>query len=124
MKYFSGQIAFKIAVKTLVALIFLGPSAWAYSIDKISYNRASQSLMVTLSFEGGLKAHEFRALFDPCIKTTNPYQQAIRLVDTGWDDTGDNSLTENVEIDLSQSECLPAEVTVFISNRHATILVD
>ncbi len=115
MNYFSGLIFFG---------FFFGSSAWAYSIDKISYHRASQSIIVTLSYEGGLRAHEFSALFDPCVKSTNPYQQAIRLVDTGWDDTGETSLTENVEIDLSQLDCSPAEVTVFISNRHATILVD
>ena len=108
----------------LVFSIFLGPSVWAYSIDKISYKSSTQTILVTLSYEGGLKKHEFSPLFDPCVKTTNPYQLAVRLVDTGWDDTGDESFQEVVPIDLSTMDCSPAEVTVFISNRHATILID
>ena len=108
----------------LVFLIFLAPSVWAYSIDKISYQHSSKTIFISLSFEGGLKPHEFSALFDPCVKETSPFQQAIRLVDTGWDDNGKDSLTAVVPLDLSDSECIPAEVTVFISNRHSTILID
>ncbi len=116
MKVLSGFLS--------VLFILSAPAAWAYSIDKVSYQRSSQTVFVTLSFEGGKKKHEFSPLFDPCVKDTNPFQLAVRLVDTGWDDTGTDSFTEVVPVDLSGADCSPAEVTVFISNRHATFLAD
>ncbi len=106
------------------ACLLLTPSVWAYSIDKMTYQPSSQTLLVSLSFEGGLKKHDFSSLFDPCVKDTTPFQQAIRLVDTGWDDTGTSPMTAVVPIDLSAADCSPAEVTVFISKRHATIFIE
>ena len=114
----------KSSLMFIVASLVLPISSWAYSIDKVTYQRSSQTLFVSLSFEGGLKKHEFSSLFDPCVKDTAPFQQAIRLVDTGWDDTGTVPMTEVVPVDLSAAECSPAEVTVFISNRHSTIFID
>ncbi len=114
----------KLISALISACLLLTPTVWAYSIDKVTYQRSSQTLFVSLSFEGGLKKHEFSALFDPCEKGTTPFQQAIRLIDTGWDDTGTTSMTEVVPIDLSTANCSPAEVTVFISERHATIFID
>lgn len=116
MKYFSRLLS--------GLLILLAPSVWAYSIDEISYERSTQTIFVTLSYQGGLTSHEFSTLFDPCVKDKTPNELAVRLVDTGWKDTGKDNLKSVVPIDLSQADCSPAEVTVFISRRHATIFVD
>jgi hypothetical protein len=113
-------------ILTLLSAVLLGAAspAGAYEIEKMSYDPSIKTVYVSLVYEGGEKEHNFSSAFDECVKDTTPYQQAVRLIDSGWNDTGTTTLHQVVPVDLSTSDCLPAELTVFASQSHKTIYVE
>ena len=115
-------------MKSLLALIitfFVSAPAFAYFIEGLSYDSGEMTVYVDLVFEGGKKEHVFTPQFDPCFFNENPNGLAVRLVDTGWDDTGKDLIRMRVPIDLKgHLHCLPAHVSVYVGAEFDMIYAD
>ena len=107
----------------LASTLFFNLSAFAYEIESVKYNSSTNQISVTLSFDGGNEQHVFTPAFDPCDKTTDPYGLAVRLEDSGWEDTGTEPQEWTVVFSLEDLSCLPAELTVFAGHAHHTIQI-
>ncbi len=91
-------------IKSLVLAFTVAFSAVAFSYEfgAISYDRPTQTLFVELFFTGGEQEHQFSVLGGECVTSEQPNGMALRLADTGWNDTGDEMLSQVVAIPLSE----------------------
>ena len=99
-------------------------SAYAYQFESVHYDRVSNEVSATLVFEGGEQEHNFTPMFDPCDKDTQPYGLAVRLEDSGWEDTGTKTMEQTVVFPIEDTSCLPAELTIFAGRAHHTIEIE
>lgn len=108
----------------LAVALLVNSTAFAYQIRSASYDRVLKLVTVDIAYEGGLKYHEFKPVFDACDKSTSPYGLAVRLEDTGWDDVGQTLSYSKAQFFVDEQDCLPAELTIFVGHSHFTIGVD
>lgn len=92
----------------------------AATIESGYFNSSTQSLHLTLAYQGGLKAHDFSLVWDECNQTSGQKEIAARIIDTGWDDTGTDFIRRDVSFSLIELACRPSLLTVF-SDRHSRI---
>jgi hypothetical protein len=113
-------------MKSLLAafILLLNSAAYAYQIRAVTYDKFFQLVTVDLVYQGGEKEHNFTPVFDSCDKTTVPFGLAVRLEDTGWDDTGSNLLNSSVKFFIPDNTCTPVELTVFAGRSRSTIGID
>lgn len=99
-------------IMSFLATLLLSTLASASIIQNSAYNSQSQTLFLTVVFEGGLKEHNFELAWDSCQTINGVQQTSARLLDSGWDDTGAQTQTLDLQFDLSAVSCKPAELTV------------
>ncbi len=112
------NVFFLFCLATLVSF-----SASATAISGAIYNIDSGILYLQVDFNGGLKAHEFSLEWDSCQIIDGQKQISARLLDTGWDDTGHEEISQLINFDLSNLECKPALLTVR-SGKHSHITIE
>ena len=108
-------------ILSLVATLLTSMANAAF-IESAVYNSASQTLELSLVYPGGLKNHNFSLAWDLCKKIDGVQQTSARLIDSGWDDRGQNEIRQTVSFDLSTNLCKPAELTIF-SGKHSRATV-
>ena len=113
------------SIFTLIFVLLFSSPSFAYFIEGLSYDPDKKTIYVDIIFEGGKKEHIFTPLFDPCFYNENPNGLAVRLADSGWDDTGKELMGRRIPIDLNmQTHCLPANVTVYVGLEFDTIYIE
>ena len=98
--------------------------AKASAILDLSFDRSTNSINVTIAFQGGFQDHEFQLLWEPCIPGNNegdPKQTAARMIDSGWNDTGTIDQMRYLNFPLNDLSCMPAELTIFVDRTRRTI---
>ena len=77
-------------------------AAKAAFIEAGNFNPATQNLEMVLVYSGGLQEHNFTLTWDNCQETDQGMKEiAARLIDTGWEDTGTEELSQVVSFNLS-----------------------
>lgn len=107
-------------MKIILPVLFSISFAQAAFIQSGSFNPATQNLELNLVYSGGLKSHDFSLDWDKCQELNGQLETAARLIDTGWDDTGKEELSQVVSFNLSEVQCKPAQLTIF-SDRHSRL---
>lgn len=90
----------------------------AATLQAVQFDQDSQQLLITVSYQGGLKPHSFSLLWDACQVVHGAQEIAARLIDSGWDDTGTSEISQQLSFDLSAQTCKPAMLHLF-SDRHS-----
>lgn len=99
--------------------------AQAATIEDAQYNSSTETLQIFLVYEGGLKEHRFSLRWDPCQTVDGVRQIAVRLIDSGWDDTGTQEIRQTVSFSLANMTCKPAELSIFSrANAGAVLWID
>ncbi len=96
-----------------LAVTFIFSQAQATFIGEARFEKSTQTLTLFLVFAGGLKEHEFSLDWDRCQVLDGKKQIGARLIDSGWDDTGDQTIRHAASFNLNSLECKPAELTIF-----------
>lgn len=97
----------------LTAMIFLLSQAHAAYLEDARFDKSNQTLTLVVVFDGGSQDHEFSLEWDQCQVLNGKKQIAARLLDSGWDDVGGETIRQIVSFDLSAVDCKPSELTIF-----------
>ena len=101
-------------MKTLFALIaaLFVSQVHAATLTSAHFDPSTQILSLQVVYEGGLKSHEFHLDWDTCQLVNGRSETAARLIDSGWDDTGTDEITQDLQFDMTFINCKPAELTI------------
>ena len=102
--------AFVLAFVALLA----GVVAYAATFASASYNASHNEIVATLNYGGTNPNHQFTAQWGTCQKLgkAGNHQIAVELLDSQWDDIGQQQFTTTVHVSLAGITCRPAAVTL------------
>lgn len=113
-------------MKALLALVFMAFTSVAYSatIQAVHYDPTYQQLHVLVTYQGGSKAHNFHLEWDDCQNLNGHQTIAVRLIDSGWDDTGTTEYHQALQFDMGSMHCKPAHLTIRSGRySHGTVFI-
>lgn len=94
-------------------------------LEASDYNPETGILTVWLTFDGtNVADHQLTYEMEPCDLRSKPHGLAVRISDSAFDDTGTDLLVKSIEIDLKNSQCLPALVTVRAFDSHSSLYIE
>ena len=99
-------------VACLAAWLYAAPAA-AIAVTAISYDPATDQLVMTIAYRGTNPDHEFTVQWDECRRLGTERMEILGLlIDSQPNDLARQEFTKPLRIDLKDFSCRPATVTI------------
>jgi hypothetical protein len=98
----------------LAFIMFIGPHAGhADNFQKVSYDPATDELVIVVLYRGTNPGHQFSLKWGPCIdRGGNRHEIVAELLDQQFQDAARKDYKKTVRMSLAALDCRPAAVTL------------
>jgi hypothetical protein len=103
-----------LALAALALIVFVGPDASrADNFRKVSYDPATDELVIVVVYRGTNPDHQFSLKWGPCIdRGNNQHEIVAELLDQQFKDLARKDYKKTVRMSLAGMDCRPAAVTL------------
>jgi hypothetical protein len=101
------------------AVLLLSRAVRADNFSSVSYDAATDELVVALVYRGTNPNHTFSLKWGQCkdIQGKSAPEVAVELLDSQWRDPAEHTFKKAIRLGLSEMPCRPAKVTLRMAPR-------
>ena len=96
----------------LAAVLYMAPAA-AITVTALTYDSGKDQLVLNIAYRGTNPDHQFKVQWDTCSRLDEERMQILGLlIDNQPNDLARQEFSKPMRIDLKDSSCRPAKVTI------------